>query len=745
MRKVIISAFIASLWVTVASAHGFPADKDNVSVSGTEVVGEGNSVRVSFTLHSGERVTPNDRSLVITPVLQGVGREVALTPVIVRGTKATFAAQETEAMTAAGTGSWSGRQTPYYIIPGSSMVYSESFSREGWMQDCDLVLEGISVGESEATRVAIGTVANNLLREPAASQGFVEEVVAAQTPAPAPAPAPVAEVREEYYREPNNNYPQAAPTASYNRQPAIAENAKAQVQERGIGRLPRWNIKTNLLWDLTGTVNLGVELRLGGHTSLDVPFNYNSWSFTEERKWKHIMVQPELRLWPKETFDGHFFGIHAHAAEYNVGGLPSGPFSKYMNENRFEGWLAGAGVSYGYRWNFTHHWALEATIGLGYAYLDYDRFVCGSCGENMGNQKTHWFGPTRAGVSLIFGMGGKRAERVEPILPPPPPPAPPVVVIPYQPDFEVSYVVPETEAVKSRSMAGSAYLDFVVGRWEIVPSFRNNAAELRKIHTTIESVMNDSNSTLTGISITGYASPEGSWESNLSLSERRVQALKNHVLRTHGIPEGMFRVWGAGEDWAGLDSLVARSDMPEKYMALEIIRGTDVFGGRENRLMALAGGVPYRRMKAEMFPMLRRADYAIAYTVIPFTVEEGKQVFRSRPENLSLNEMFLIANTYEPGSDAFNEVFETAARIFSDSDTANINAAASALARGDRQSAARYLSRVKRGTSSYWNNMGVLAWLQGDKPKAADCFTKAGAQGRTNAAQLERHIRSVSQ
>lgn len=523
----------------------------------------------------------------------------------------------------------------------------------------------------------------------------------------------------------------------------------AQAQKEMTTELPRWNIKTNLLWDATRTVNLGAEFRLGRRLSLDIPLNYNSWSFSETRKWKHILAQPELRRWSKETFDGHFFGIHAHVGQYNIGGLPSGPFSKYMNENRFEGWLSGIGLSYGYRWNFNHRWAVEATIGAGYAYLDYERFACGSCGANLGGKTKHWFGPTRAGISLIFGVGGKRAESTPQSLPlyvaPPAATPTPKVIIPYEPVFEVSYIVPETEAVKARSVKGSARLDFITGRSEIVPSFRNNSVELRKIHTSIEAVMNDANATITGISITGYASPEGTWNSNLRLSEARVKALKNHIRIIYDLREDLFRVWGAGEDWSYLDSLVSRSDMPEKYIVLEIIRNTDILDGRENRLMALAGGVPYRQMMRDMFPQLRRADYAIAYTVIPFSVEQGKEVFRSRPSNLSLNEMFLIANTYEPGSDAFNEVFETAARVFSDSDTANINAAASALARKDEQSAVKYLERVKIHNACYWNNRGILAWLQGDTKMAADCFTKGGTQGKANATQLDKHLQSLNQ
>ncbi len=188
-----------------------------------------------------------------------------------------------------------------------------------------------------------------------------------------------------------------------------AVSAQVAGNERGGIAFSETNIKTNLLWDATATINLGVELPIGEKTSLDVPVNYNGWNFANNKKWKHVLVQPEFRWWKEETFNGHFFGVHAHYAFYNVGHLPEPPFSEHMKNNRFEGWLVGAGVSYGYRMNFENsNWAMEGTIGVGYAYMLYDRYDCQECGlKNASDKTTHYFGPTRAGISLIYDISGK--------------------------------------------------------------------------------------------------------------------------------------------------------------------------------------------------------------------------------------------------------------------------------------------------------------------------------------------------
>ena len=76
--------------------------------------------------------------------------------------------------------------------------------------------------------------------------------------------------------------------------------------------------------------------------------------------------------------------------------------------------------------------------------------------------------------------------------------------------------------------------------------------------------------------------------------------------------------------------------------------------------------------------------------------------------------MFLVAQTYEKGSNEFNEVFDVAVRMFPDDPTANINAAAIELQRGDLQQSVRYLDKADAQASATLNNRGVLKLLQGD-------------------------------
>lgn len=105
-------------------------------------------------------------------------------------------------------------------------------------------------------------------------------------------------------------------------------------------------VKSNLLYDATATFNLGVEFGLARKWTLDVPVNLNPWKFNDGTRLRHWGVQPEVRYWFCERFRRTFIGLHAHYADFNVGNFPDWSFiSENMKQNRYEGYLYGAGIS----------------------------------------------------------------------------------------------------------------------------------------------------------------------------------------------------------------------------------------------------------------------------------------------------------------------------------------------------------------------------------------------------------------
>lgn len=162
-------------------------------------------------------------------------------------------------------------------------------------------------------------------------------------------------------------------------------------------------IKTNVLMDITKTMNLGVEIGLSKKSTLEISANYNPWEKSNMKMFKLLAFQPEYRYWFCDRFNGHFIGIHAHGGIYQAAGIdmPWGIWDE-LKDHRFKGHFYGAGISYGYQWIMSKHWNIEANIGVGYARVKYEKYPCVECGEKIEESHKNYFGPTKGAISLIY-------------------------------------------------------------------------------------------------------------------------------------------------------------------------------------------------------------------------------------------------------------------------------------------------------------------------------------------------------
>ena len=175
-------------------------------------------------------------------------------------------------------------------------------------------------------------------------------------------------------------------------------------------------LKTNLLYWATTTPNIGIEARIAPRFTFNLEGGYNPFTLNDNievnRKVKHFLVSPEFRYWFCESFNGHFIGINGNYSQFNVGAVEipeifyslSDPATMVgMEKNsRSEGWAAGGGLTYGYQWMLGRRLNLEATIGLGYWYTEYDKFDNRKCGVFQQSFNKHLLGITKCGLSFIY-------------------------------------------------------------------------------------------------------------------------------------------------------------------------------------------------------------------------------------------------------------------------------------------------------------------------------------------------------
>lgn len=300
------------------------------------------------------------------------------------------------------------------------------------------------------------------------------------------------------------------------------------------------------------------------------------------------------------------------------------------------------------------------------------------------------------------------------------------------------YMRPEAEAQKVRHEQGRAFIDFPVDKITLYPDYRNNPRELDKIVSTINLVKNDKNTSITNVEIHGYASPESPYEHNAYLAENRAKTLKDYVRKLVNIDDKTFSVASTPEDWEGLREYVAKSNLDNRDAILKLIDDNTLDPDAKEWKIKSTYPADYRVMLDSWYPALRHSDYVVSYSVRPFSVEEAKEIMKTKPQQLSLEEMFMVAQTYEPGSREFNEVMATAVRMYPDNQTANINAACTRMELGDLEGAKIYLDKAGNSPEAL-HAKGVLAMLEGKNEEARQLLQKAkeaGAQGVDKNLQI---------
>ncbi len=284
---------------------------------------------------------------------------------------------------------------------------------------------------------------------------------------------------------------------------------------------------------------------------------------------------------------------------------------------------------------------------------------------------------------------------------------------------KVVYIDPKDTGELTDSIQGASYIDFVVDRTDINPDYRRNPQELMKIQASIDTVLNDKDVTITQVFLKGYASPESPYAHNSDLARGRTEALKEHIRQLYDFDPSIIVTAYEPEDWAGLRKAVTASNIDHKAEIIELI-DSDMDPDAKEALIKKRFPKEYKFMLSGFYPALRHTDYRINYTVKRFDdVDKIRQVMHTRPNRLTLREFHILANACDTGSDEYNEVFETAVRMYPSDPVANINAANAALKRKDYDTADRYLARAGNSEEAVYAR-GALAFAKGDYAAARE-------------------------
>lgn len=301
---------------------------------------------------------------------------------------------------------------------------------------------------------------------------------------------------------------------------------------------------------------------------------------------------------------------------------------------------------------------------------------------------------------------------------------------------------------KERNLHGSAYITFVVNKWEMKPDYMNNRSELRKITDTLDVMVKDPNVSVRQVKIHGWASPESPYEHNKMLAENRAKSLTEYVKHQYNLPAEVFAPAEATpENWEGLRAAVVDMDettLPHKQQIMATIDkvlsdiNNNVTNQADRDELSVRSKYPdeYRYLLQNVYPGLRRSDYDISFNFSDFTLEQAKEIYKTKPYQLSLREMWDVAQTMQPYSPEYNKVMQTAVNVYPDAPEALINLANVAIRQKDLLKAESLLERAGDSGEAQ-NARAVIAIIQKRYADAERLLQSAQQKGLNVSKNLE--------
>lgn len=401
-------------------------------------------------------------------------------------------------------------------------------------------------------------------------------------------------------------------------------------------------LSNNLLYDAWLTPNLRMGVRLSPHWSMGLTAGYRPWPSddTTSKKWKHLLLAPDVRYWTDSVNVHHFFGVNLIYSHYNVAEVKF-PFGlwKSVRDERRQGDLGAIGAYYGYSWPLGRYWNIEAHIGAAIGYTKFDRYECGHCGKKIGNEKKVFVLP-QAGVSIVYNIPGRPRKVEEAVMPMPPvvevPATAAVVEKPFVPvlskvaDFKgragqlqqenpvvqhISNYRPYDRTRILRKEKDALFVHFDQGKSQITANFRDNQRVMDRIVDITRQIMTDSASSVKKIQIIGLASIEGAPAVNERLAQNRALALQKYIQQNVTVPDTLFETVGGGEAWSEfrdqLSDMVSENAHLSK--AIEIIDQESDDKVRERRIMQLDNGRTWAYIREHILKDQRNSGYIRIY------------------------------------------------------------------------------------------------------------------------------------
>ena len=311
------------------------------------------------------------------------------------------------------------------------------------------------------------------------------------------------------------------------------------------------------------------------------------------------------------------------------------------------------------------------------------------------------------------------------------------------PEVKIGYGVLATSQLLNRcaingATAPDAYQRIIAQKQEANIKFLINQANLRASELGTASIkdlgkilreINDNAETraLQNIEVSAYASPDGKFDINEKLAEKRQNVSANYLkgelkkIQMNADVDTKF----TAEDWDGFQELVSKSNLQDKDVILRVLSMYQDPEEREQQIRNMSE--VFTDIKESILPELRRARLIVNYEIIGRSDDQILEQYKQDPSKLSVEELVYGANTLVKDEATRQQWNETIARQYPSDYRAVNNMAQQAIADGKNelaQSLLKQAASINKNAPEVNTNLALLALKDGKVSEAEGYLAK---------------------
>ena len=288
-----------------------------------------------------------------------------------------------------------------------------------------------------------------------------------------------------------------------------------------------------------------------------------------------------------------------------------------------------------------------------------------------------------------------------------------------------------------------ANIKFLIGQAQLRKSELQNNSVQEFVRLINKIVADQEGMALDNIEVSAYASPDGGYELNEKLANKRQDVTNDYLqkeMKKAKLDAPVDTKYTA-EDWEGFQELVAASDIQDKDVILRVLSMYKDPEEREQQIKNISAA--FRELTDGILPQLRRARMTINYLLVGRDDEQILAQMKSDATQLSIEEILYGATLYDNDLASSEAAYKKAIELYKNDPRAYNHLARLAYAKGKYDEAKQWLNMaaaIDRNQAETNANLGLLALKQGDMLSAESYIAKAANANGLNEVLGNLHL-----